>query len=166
MGRRAVRERAATACALTLAALATVSAVAGATLATGAGAAPARARAAERFACSTPSSATRPCYFSTPSGDVHCEWTPKPNSVVCELLAIRRAYRLNATGHGKSVHASLTRRGETLPTNQLLSFPEKLSCQDTKTAMTCNQDEGFGEFKLSPHGSHAAAVTTAAAPSA
>ncbi len=166
MGRAAARARVAATYAMTLAALAVVSALAGATFATAAGAAPARARAAEHFACSTPSSATRPCYFSTPSGDVRCEWTPKPNAVVCELLATRRAYRLQPTGHARSVHASLTRRGETLPTNQLLTFPEQLSCQATKTTMTCNQDEGLGEFKLSPHGSHAAAVLAAVALSA
>jgi len=114
------------------------------------------ARAAEHFACSTPTSAHRPCYFSTPTGDVRCVWTPSPNSVTCELLATRRAYRLHPTGHAKTVHVALARRGETLPGNQILTFPEKLSCQATKTAMTCNQDEGFGEFKLSPHGSHAA----------
>jgi hypothetical protein len=122
----------------------------------GASGAHTRAHAAEHFACSTPTSATRPCYFSTPSGDVHCLWTPSPNSVVCELLSSRRAYRLHPTGHAKTVHMALARRGETLPSNQILTFPEKLSCQATRTAMTCNQDEGFGEFKLSPHGSHAA----------
>jgi hypothetical protein len=114
------------------------------------------ARAAEHFACSTPTSAHRPCYFSTPARNVRCVWTPSPNSVTCELLATRRAYRLHPTGHAKTVHVALARRGETLPSNQILTFPEKLSCQATKTAMTCNQDEGLGEFKLSPHGSHAA----------
>ncbi len=155
MGRLRVRAAVLAACPLTLSAVA-VSAQPGSASVAHAGSARARARAAEHFACSTPTSASRPCYFSTPSGDVRCEWTPKPNSVVCELLATRRAYRLNPTGHGKAVHVKLTRRGETLPTNQLLTFPEKLSCQATKTAMTCNQDEGFGEFKLSPRGSHSA----------
>jgi hypothetical protein len=115
-----------------------------------------QAHAAEHFACSTPASVHRPCYFSTPSDDVHCLWTPSPNSVTCELLSSRHAYRLHPTGHSKTVHVALARRGETLPSNQILTFPERLSCQATKTAMTCNQDEGFGEFKLSPHGSHAA----------
>lgn len=120
------------------------------------GEAAARARAAEHFVCSTPTSAHRPCHFSTPSGDVRCVWMPSPNSVTCELVATRRAYRLHPTGHAKAVSAAVSRRGETLPANQILTFPKKLSCQATKTAMTCNQDEGFGEFKLSPHGSHAA----------
>ncbi len=114
------------------------------------------ARAAEHFVCSGPTAASQPCYFSTPSGNVRCAWTPHTNTVTCELLATRRAYRLGATGHARSVSAKLSRHGETLPTNQLLSFPEKLSCQDTRTTMTCNQDEGFGEFKLAPHGSHSA----------
>ena len=48
----------------------------------------------------------------------------------------------------------MARRGETLPTSQTVVFPEKLSCRDTKTTMTCNQDEGFGEFKLALHASH------------
>lgn len=96
------------------------------------------------------------CYFSTPSHDVRCVWTPSPNSVTCELSATRRAYRLRPTGHAKAVHVKLTRRGETLPTNQMIVFPDKLSCRDTRVAVTCNQDEGFGEFELSPHGSHSA----------
>jgi hypothetical protein len=100
--------------------------------------------------------AHRRCYFSTPSHDVRCVWTPSPNSVTCELSASRRAYRLQPTGHAKLVHVRLTRRGETLPTNQMIVFPGKLSCQDTRVAMTCNQDEGFGEFELSPHGSRSA----------
>jgi hypothetical protein len=123
-----------------------------------AGATPAEppARTAEHFACSGPDAAHRRCYFSTPSHDIRCVWTPSPNSVTCELLATRRAYRLRPTGHARAVHVKLTRRGETLPTNQMLVFPDKLSCQDTRVAMTCNQDEGFGEFKLSPHSAHAA----------
>jgi hypothetical protein len=76
--------------------------------------------------------------------------------VACELLATKRAYRLRPTGRARAVRVKLTRRGETLPTNQIVVFPEKLSCQDTKTTMTCNQDEGFGEFKLALHASHSA----------
>ncbi len=83
-------------------------------------------------------------------------WTPAPNRVTCELLATKRSYRLGPTGHAKAVRVKLTRRGETLPTNQMVVFPEKLSCQDTRTTMTCNQDEGFGEFRLALHGSHSA----------
>ena len=115
-----------------------------------------RAHAAERFACSKPADAHRPCYFSTPSDDIRCVWTPSPNSVTCELLATGRAYCLHPSGHAKTVHVKLTRRGETLPTNQILAFPDALSCRDTKVAMTCNQDEGLGDFKLSPHGAHSA----------
>jgi hypothetical protein len=128
----------------------------GSALPAGVAQAAASARAAEHFACSGPGAAHRRCYFSTPGGDVRCVWTPNPNSVTCELLATRRAYRLHPTGHAQAVHVKLTRRGEKLPTNQTIVFPDALSCQDTRVAMTCNQDEGFGEFKLSPHGSHSA----------
>lgn len=140
-----------------------VGGVSGSVLTAGAGAQAVSARAqrlrahgAEHFACASHAAAARPCYFSTPSGNVHCVWTPKPNSVTCELQANSRAYRLHPTGPAKAVHVKLTRRGQTLPTNQQLVFPESLSCQDTNTTITCNQDEGFGEFKLSPHGSHSA----------
>jgi hypothetical protein len=111
-------------------------------------------RAAEHFACSE--GPKRPCYFSNPRDTVRCVWTPAPNSVTCELLATKRAYRLRPTGRAKSVRVKLSRRGERLPTNQIVVFPEKLSCQDSKTTMTCNQDEGFGEFRLALHGSHSA----------
>lgn len=107
-------------------------------------------------ACSSPNSAHVPCHFSTPSGNIRCLWTPIPNSIVCELLTTGRAYRLNPTGKAKRVSLHLTRRGETLPTSQEIVFPESLSCRDTRTTMTCNQDEGFGEFKLAPNGSHSA----------
>ena len=57
---------------------------------------------------------------------------------------------------GEIRQRQLARRGETLPTNQMVVFPQKkLSCRDTKATMTCNQDEGFGEFKLAFHASHA-----------
>ncbi|MGD1055783.1 MAG: hypothetical protein ABR992_00060 [Solirubrobacteraceae bacterium] len=106
------------------------------------------------YACSSPNSAHVPCHFSTPSGNIRCLWTPSPNTIVCELLATGRAYRLRPTGKAKAVVVHLARRGETLPHSQQLVFPESLSCQDTNTTMTCNQDEGFGEFKLAPKGSH------------
>jgi hypothetical protein len=108
------------------------------------------------YACSAPNSAHVPCHFSTPSGNIRCLWTPSPNTVVCELLATGRAYRLRPAGKAKAVAVHLERRGETLPRSQQLVFPESLSCQDTRTTMTCNQDEGFGEFKLAPKSSHAA----------
>ena len=130
--------------------------VACALLSGGAGAPPAvaaTAQAAEHFACNE--GPTRPCHFSNPRDTVRCVWIPSPNTVTCELLATRRAYRLRATGHAKSVAVRVARRGETLPTNQTVVFPEKLSCRDTPTTMICNQDEGFGEFKLAFHASHA-----------
>ncbi len=113
----------------------------------------ATAHAAAHFACNE--GPTRPCHFSNPRDTVRCVWTPSPNTVTCELLATRRAYRLRPTGHAKAVAVRVVRRGETLPTNQTVVFPEKLSCRDTKATMTCNQDEGFGEFKLAFHASHA-----------
>jgi hypothetical protein len=114
----------------------------------------AHARAAVRFACSGPGSAHVPCHFSTPSGNIRCVWTPSPESVACELLATRRAYRLRPTGSARPVTLRLARRGETLPLSQQLAFPHSLSCHDTRTTMTCNQDFGTGAFTLAPHGSH------------
>jgi len=98
---------------------------------------------------------TRPCRFSNPGDTVRCLWTPTPNSVTCELVKTGRAYRLRPTGRAKSVRTRFAHRGETLPTTQTVVFPEKLSCRDTRVTMTCNQDEGFGEFKLALHASHA-----------
>lgn len=112
-----------------------------------------RARTATHYACSKPNSAKLPCYFSTPSGNIHCEWTPASQAVACELLATGRAYRLRPSGKAKAVKVKLHRRGETLPTNQQLVFPQSLSCEDTKTTMTCNQDFGLGFFKLAVKGS-------------
>jgi hypothetical protein len=122
---------------------------------TAAGAAASRAHAAKsHYACSGPNSTKTPCHFSTPSGNIRCLWTPKPNSVVCELLSSKRAYRLRPTGKAKAVKLKLARRGQTLPTNQQLVLPRSMSCEDTRTTMTCNQDFGVGEFKLTPKGSH------------
>jgi len=111
-----------------------------------------RARGAHRhYPCSKPNSAHVPCYFSTPSANIRCEWTPASDSVACELLATRRAYRLGRQGRARAVKLRLSRRGETLPSSHFqLVFPQKLSCEDTSTTMTCNQDEGFGFFKLGP----------------
>jgi hypothetical protein len=121
------------------------------------GSPPPSARAAHtHFACSGPNAAHVPCRFSTPSGNVRCEWTPPRDTVVCELLATDRAYRLRPNGRAARVHVHLTRRGQTLPTNQQLVFPKQLSCHDTRTTMTCNQDFLTGEFKLAPQGSHSA----------
>ncbi len=81
-------------------------------------------------------------------------WVPHPNNVACELLASGRAYRLYPTGRARAIRLKLGRRGETLPTSQEIVFPESLSCRDTRTTMTCNQDYGTGEFKLARRGSH------------
>ncbi len=105
------------------------------------------------FACSGPNSSKVPCHFSTPSGNIRCLWTPKPNNVACELLSPRLAFRLRPTGKAKAIKLSLTSRGQTLPTSQQLVFPQSLSCHDTNTTMTCNQDFGLGGFKLAPKGS-------------
>ncbi len=103
------------------------------------------------YACNGP--ATVPCHFSTPSGNIRCLWTPSPNNVACELLSSGRAYRLRPTGKAKAIKLKLKSRGQTLPTNQQVVFPDSLSCNDTKTTMTCNQDFGLGAFKLAPKGS-------------
>lgn len=105
------------------------------------------ARSAEHFACS-PHSAAVPCHFSTPSGNIRCLWSPTPERVACELLATRRAYRLHPSGKAIPIDIQFHRLGDTLPTNQQLVFPHSLSCHDTTTTMTCNQDFGFGFFKL------------------
>jgi hypothetical protein len=116
-----------------------------------------KARAASgHFACSGPNSSKVPCHFSTPSGNIRCLWTPSPNNVACELLASGRGYRLRASGKAKAIRLTLHRRGETLPTDQQLVFPQSLSCHDTKTTMTCNQDFGTGFFKLARKGSRSA----------
>jgi hypothetical protein len=112
--------------------------------------------ASEHFACSKPDSAHIPCRFSTPSGNIRCVWFPSPNNVTCELLATHRAYRLHPSGNARSIKINIARRGERLPTNQQLLFTQSLSCHDTKTTMTCNQDFGTGEFKLAFRGSHSA----------
>jgi hypothetical protein len=89
-----------------------------------------------------------PCAFSTPSGNVRCLWTPSPNNVACQLVSSGRAYRLSPAGAAQRVSLTLTRRGDTLPTNQNVEFPDSLSCHDTATAMTCNQNFGLGAFTL------------------
>ena len=123
----------------------------------GAAAVSPRARtAAPHFACSGPNSANVPCHFATPNGNVRCLWTPKPDNVACERVAFRRGFRLDPTGRAKPISLNLKRRGETLPTDQQVVFPHSLSCQDTDTTMTCNQDFGLGEFKLGPKISHGA----------
>jgi hypothetical protein len=115
-------------------------------------AAPADARAPA--ICSGPGSAHRACRFTTPSGNIRCIWTPRPNSVSCVLLRTGRAYRLRPSGHAKALRLALPARGRPLPLDQQLVFPQSLSCHDTRTTMTCNQDFGLGSFKLAPTGSH------------
>jgi hypothetical protein len=121
--------------------------------------APAPARGATdahvHYACSGPHSSTVPCHFSTPSGNIRCLWTPSPSNVACERLATRRGWRLRSSGRAKAITLRLSRRGQTLPRSQQVVFPESLSCHDTNTTMTCNQDYGEGEFEITPHGSHA-----------
>jgi hypothetical protein len=115
------------------------------------------AAAARHFPCSAPGAAHRPCYFSTPSGNIHCLWTPRSKAIECELRATRLAYRLRPTGRAQRVHVDLPRRGETLPAGpNTLVFPEALSCHSSRRKMTCNQDFGTGLFVLAPHGSHRA----------
>ncbi len=70
------------------------------------------------------------------------------DTVACELLPSGRAYRLGPTGKARAIRLRLLRRGQTLPTNQQLVFPRSLSCHDTNTTITCNQDFGLGFFKL------------------
>jgi hypothetical protein len=122
----------------------------------GGSAAASRALSARHFACSSPGAAKVPCHFSTPSGNIRCLWTPSPNNVACVLLSTRRAYRLRPTGKARSIHLTLHKRGETLPTDQIVVFPQSLSCHDTSTTMTCNQDFGLGFFKLARKGSRSA----------
>jgi hypothetical protein len=118
---------------------------------TASSAASASAGAAVHYACSAPNSSSVPCHFSTPSGNIRCLWTPKPNNVACVLLSSRRAYRLRPSGRAKAIKLTLARRGQTLPTSQQIVFPQSLSCHDTRTTMTCNQDFGLGGFKLAPN---------------
>jgi hypothetical protein len=125
-----------------------------AVLAASSPAAPAVHVASAHLICSGHNSAKVPCRFSTPSGDIRCIWTPTPNAVACKLRATGRAYRLKATGSAKSVTLKHPLPGHVLPTNQQIVFPSSLSCHDTKTTMTCNQDFGTGAFTLSPKGSH------------
>jgi hypothetical protein len=107
-----------------------------------------------RAICSGPNSAKVPCRFSTPSGNIRCLWTPRPNSVACVLRANGRAYRLAPTGKAKAISLKLARPGKALPLNQQLVFPDSLSCRDTRRTMVCNQDFGSGAFTLARGGSH------------
>ncbi len=111
-------------------------------------AAPVRAHHAEHFACSGPNSSKTPCHFATPSGNIRCLWTPHPNNVVCEVLATRHGFRLRPSGRAKAIVLNLKRRGQTLPRNQQVEFPQSMSCHDTSTTMTCNQNFASGAFKL------------------
>ena len=119
--------------------------------------APAAAAAVQRTAVAASGicgNAKAPCRFSTPSGNVHCLWTPKPNNVACVLVVTGRAYRLKPTGRAKSIALTLAKRGQTLPLNQQLVFPGSMSCRDTKRTMICNQDFLTGAFTLARGHSH------------
>lgn len=100
------------------------------------------------FACSSKDAAKVPCRFSTPSGNVHCQWLPSTGAVTCELLSNGRGFVLAPAGKARAVRPHLGRRGEALPTTQQLVFPRGLSCHDTAKTMTCNQDFARGAFKL------------------
>jgi hypothetical protein len=99
-------------------------------------------------------SAKVPCHFSTPSGNIRCLWTPKPNNVACVLRSTGRAYRLRPTGRARRIALTLARPGRTLPLNQQIVFPGSLSCRDTRRTMICNQDFSTGAFTLAQKGSH------------
>jgi hypothetical protein len=105
------------------------------------------------FACSKPNSAKIPCYFSTPSHNIRCIWTPKSQDVTCVRVSNRRGFVLHPTGKAKAIKVNLMHPGELLPMSQMIVFPQKLSCDDTKTSITCNQDEGAGFFTIGPNGS-------------
>lgn len=115
---------------------------------------PAARGAAVHAICSGPNSAKVPCRFSTPSGNIRCVWTPKPNSIACKLRATGRAYRLGTTGKAKAVTLKHPGPGLVLPVRQQIVFPSSLSCHDSRTTMTCNQDFGTGAFTLAPGASH------------
>jgi hypothetical protein len=98
--------------------------------------------------CSGPHAATQPCYFSTPQHNVRCRWTPSPNVIICDVVTTHRAFKLAPTGAARHAIVSLPHPGDVLPTSQQIVFPDSLSCHDTATRMTCNQDFGSGEFTL------------------
>jgi hypothetical protein len=150
-GRADTSRRAAAPCALG-AALAAVATLASVSLAAPG---PSSARAAGAGAiCSAPGSAKVPCRFSTPSGNIRCIWTPKPNNVACVLRSTGRAYRLRPSGKAKAIKLTLARPGKTLALTQQIVFPGSLSCRDTKRTMICNQDFATGAFTLAAKGSH------------
>jgi hypothetical protein len=95
-----------------------------------------------------------PCYFSTPSGNIRCLWTPKPNNVACVMLANGRAYRLRPTGKAHAIQLKRATRGQTLALNEQIVFPGSYSCRDTRRTMICNQDFLAGAFTLAPGHSH------------
>jgi hypothetical protein len=99
-------------------------------------------------------SAKVPCHFSTPSGNIRCLWTPKPNNVACVMLANGRAYRLHPTGKATAIQLKLATRGQTLALNEQLVFPGSYSCRDTQRTMICTQDFLTGVFTLAPGHSH------------
>jgi hypothetical protein len=99
-------------------------------------------------------SAKVPCHFSTPSGNIRCLWTPKPNNVACVMLSNGRAYRLRSTGKAQAIQLQLATRGQTLALNEQLVFPGSYSCRDTRSTMVCNQDFLAGAFTLAAGHSH------------
>jgi hypothetical protein len=99
-------------------------------------------------------SAKAPCHFSTPSGNIRCLWTPKPNNVACVMLANGRAYRLHPTGKARAIQLKIATRGQTLALNEQIVFPGSYSCRDTRRTMICNQDFLTGAFTLAQGHSH------------
>jgi hypothetical protein len=77
-----------------------------------------------------------------------------PNNVACVLRSTGRAFRLRPSGRAKAITLRLARRGQTLPRNQQIVFPQSLSCRDTTRTMICNQDFGTGAFTLALGHSH------------
>jgi hypothetical protein len=106
------------------------------------------------FACSKPNSAKIPCYFHTPDNSIRCAWTPHSLAVVCVKATTHRGFVLHPKGKAQAVKQNLMHAGELLPTSQQIVFPKSLSCHDTKTSITCNQDDGTGAFTISAKGSH------------
>lgn len=116
-------------------------------------AAPAARAGHVHFACSKPTSAKIPCYFSTPSRNIRCIWTPHSQNVTCVRVSSRRGFVLTPAGKARHVKMHLRHVGETLPMIQEIVFPQRLACHDTKTSITCNQSEGPGFFTIGPRGS-------------
>jgi alpha-tubulin suppressor-like RCC1 family protein len=107
----------------------------------------------EVYVCDGHNALHRPCYFTTPSENIRCVWTPHNDTVLCDDLATGRAYEMGATGPAKRVSVRPPRRGAVLPTNQILNLPGQYDCHDTAAAIGCGQATGEGTFELPTKGS-------------